>query len=225
MKQKLISGNHYLHAHMEGLFVNALGNAFWKDKHGKYLGANKNELDWLNLSTFDHLIGRDDREIMDLGPAHICRENDQKVLLSGNGMAFIEPPAQEKSKQRKQSCISYKVPLYNRHGKTIGTFGIGYELDSLHAEEAILKEISFLIGPAAEAIFKQNLFSLRQNKFGLSMRQLECLDLLAKGMTYKQIAANLGLSSRTIEHYIEAIKIKLNCESRHALIAKYMADC
>jgi DNA-binding CsgD family transcriptional regulator len=54
----------------------------------------------------------------------------------------------------------------------------------------------------------------------LSDRQLECLFLLMRGKTSKQIAAILELSPRTIETHIEDIKEKFNCQSKSELIEK-----
>lgn len=61
---------------------------------------------------------------------------------------------------------------------------------------------------------------LKSNRENLSERQLQCLLLIVKGMTVKQVGRELNLSPRTIEHYIEAIKNKLACFSRAELIAK-----
>ncbi len=47
----------------------------------------------------------------------------------------------------------------------------------------------------------------------LSVRENQCLQLLANGSNAKQIAQLLGLSPRTIEKYIETIKSKLQCHS------------
>lgn len=52
----------------------------------------------------------------------------------------------------------------------------------------------------------------------LSDQQTACLKLLAMGCTYKLIAKELGLSAKTVEHYLDAVKLKLNCESRSDLI-------
>ena len=54
----------------------------------------------------------------------------------------------------------------------------------------------------------------------LSKRQIECLFCLVKGMTIKEIAIELQLSPKTVEHYLTYIKFKLNCYSRSQLISK-----
>lgn len=54
----------------------------------------------------------------------------------------------------------------------------------------------------------------------LTNRQIECLLYLVKGMTIKEISKEMNLAPKTIEHYLDAVKIKLNCHSRSSLIAK-----
>ncbi|MFA6301706.1 MAG: helix-turn-helix transcriptional regulator [Legionella sp.] len=52
----------------------------------------------------------------------------------------------------------------------------------------------------------------------LTKQQTACLKQYAMGHSYKLIAINLGLSARTVEHYINAVKLKLHCETRAELI-------
>lgn len=51
----------------------------------------------------------------------------------------------------------------------------------------------------------------------LSKREKQCLILLKEGHTYHTIGLALGLSERTIEHYLESVKNKLNLETRTEL--------
>ena len=52
----------------------------------------------------------------------------------------------------------------------------------------------------------------------ITKQQTACLKYLAMGLTHKQIARELGLSQKTVEHYLDAVKTKLNCSSRADLI-------
>ncbi|KTD02790.1 helix-turn-helix transcriptional regulator [Fluoribacter gormanii] len=54
----------------------------------------------------------------------------------------------------------------------------------------------------------------------LSQRQIECARLLIIGKTAEEIAIILGLSKRTIEHYIDILKRKLNAHNKGLLITK-----
>jgi DNA-binding CsgD family transcriptional regulator len=49
----------------------------------------------------------------------------------------------------------------------------------------------------------------RKNKYFLTERECELLELIARGLTSKEIAHELSLSKRTIDHHREAIKQKL----------------
>jgi DNA-binding CsgD family transcriptional regulator len=55
----------------------------------------------------------------------------------------------------------------------------------------------------------------------LTVKQSECLKLLLKSYSAKEIARAMNLSHRTIEHYIEYLRGKLNCRNAKELIANY----
>lgn len=62
--------------------------------------------------------------------------------------------------------------------------------------------------------------SLGSHKVELTDRQTDCLLYLVKGMTIKEIAKELNLAPKTIEHYLTTVKTKLNCHSRSSLITR-----
>jgi DNA-binding CsgD family transcriptional regulator len=53
----------------------------------------------------------------------------------------------------------------------------------------------------------------------LSSRENQCLFFIIRGKTAKEIGNILGISYRTVEEYTQSIKNKLNCKSKHELIA------
>lgn len=56
-----------------------------------------------------------------------------------------------------------------------------------------------------------------KNLLLLSKREKECLVLFKQGYTYQSIGVHLGLSVRTVEHYIDSVKNKLGLETRSEL--------
>jgi ATP/maltotriose-dependent transcriptional regulator MalT len=58
----------------------------------------------------------------------------------------------------------------------------------------------------------------REHPAGLTERQAEVLDLLARGMTNAQIADHLVLSVRTVDHHVAAVLQKLGAASRHEAV-------
>lgn len=56
----------------------------------------------------------------------------------------------------------------------------------------------------------------------LSNQQSQCLRLLTHGKTSKEIATEMKLSYRTVEHYLERIKKLLGCSNNKELIIFYL---
>lgn len=54
----------------------------------------------------------------------------------------------------------------------------------------------------------------------LTKRQLECCSLLIAGKKAREISDALGLSVRTVEYYLDNVKLKLKCNNKAELIAK-----
>ena len=58
---------------------------------------------------------------------------------------------------------------------------------------------------------------------GLSLRELQCLRLVAHGKTDRQIGAAIGISSATAHEYVESAKSKLGAATRAESIALAVA--
>lgn len=59
--------------------------------------------------------------------------------------------------------------------------------------------------------------SFKGKHFLLSERQHQCLAMLGKGKSAKEIAKALKISFRTVETHIDNLKIKLDCNRKHDL--------
>lgn len=53
----------------------------------------------------------------------------------------------------------------------------------------------------------------------LTQREMEIAILLIQGWRYKPISEQLSLSIRTIEFYIQNIKLKFHCDNKKALVS------
>ncbi len=56
--------------------------------------------------------------------------------------------------------------------------------------------------------------STRENPAGLTRREMDVLELLAKGLRNTDIAERLYLSPKTVEHHVSAVLMKLQAATR-----------
>jgi DNA-binding CsgD family transcriptional regulator len=59
---------------------------------------------------------------------------------------------------------------------------------------------------------------------GLTPRQVGCLSLIAQGKTSIEIAQELGLTRRTVDHYVGDACARLGVRSRAHAVAKAIAQ-
>jgi len=91
--------------------------------------------------------------------------------------------------------------------------------NSLKFKEEFMKDLSLKKSNNSEImlIHKDN------NKvISLAPHQSKCLILLLDGNSSKSIANKLGLSARTVDHYLNAIRKILGCKNSKELIALYL---
>jgi len=188
---------------------NKLG-VFWKDTEGRYLGCNDMAAEMIMLPSRQEVVGRTDFDLpIRAEEAQWVREGDHlvKTLRRPSQFHYIVTLP-----QKKLEFITIKMPLFDAEGKITGIFGIDNFIDR-HSFQAILPLL-------AEAnCLTNNMQIIRPPTHSpLTKRQRDCLYYLARGMTAKQIAHQLNLSQRTVEHHLNTIKHKLNCHSRSELV-------
>lgn len=205
-----------LHSRIENLFINTGANVYWKANTGQYLGGNDSFFNLTTLPSHDDLTRATDKDLFWHDFAATMVHNDRLIIKNNEPQTFIEPSTTFGGKAIHY--LSHKAPLHSHKGKVIGTVGISYQLEDTSWDNEKLNVISLLLGELAANTARKFLLKRHQALYGLTKRQMECLYYLTKGMTIKQIAAQLALSHRTVEHYLEAIREKLGCASKWELI-------
>lgn len=96
-----------------------------------------------------------------------------------------------------------------RHALTADTFAAAWAAGrAMTLDEAIADALAVSLPSLARTV--------PENDFGLSPRQLDVLRLLAQGHSDRQIASELTISPRTVNHHVKAILTKLNVDNRTA---------
>jgi two-component system aerobic respiration control sensor histidine kinase ArcB len=131
--------------HVKDFIINqAIGNLYWKDTQGKYLGCNQAFVNSLGLSSSDEIIGKTDR---DLFLETLSEKQLQAIIYSDH---IVITTGQEKIIEEVSTCpdgkvvyyITRKVPLYDK-GKNI--FGLaGTSIDITKTKQAEIARREFL---------------------------------------------------------------------------------
>lgn len=182
-------------------------HSYWKDASGNMLGCNSRQAQTLNFSKADDIIGLSSFDLYNEKSAEQIALNDFETLESTNAKFFIEPA--DTRDGQEYIAISCKKPIYSQMGKKIGLMGASLVINAREYEERYFSH---------QSLFNND--RIPKNNDHLSPRQIQCLICLVQGMTQKQIAQKTRLSTRTVEHYLDTVKNKLNCATRYELISK-----
>ncbi len=114
--------------------------------------------------------------------------------------------------------------------KALAAGATGYLLKRLEPDELLqaIRDVYAGGSPMSNSIARKVVASFQKaNGAGekqnlLTVREQAVLDCLAKGLAYKQIGDQLGISINTIRAHLRHIYEKLHVQSRTAAVAKYL---
>ncbi len=163
---------------------------YWKDRSGKYLGCNELQAKNAGFESPNIMVNQTDNELGWVTPKTANQFKITNERIMQTQKAEFLIESAVLTDTTYIEAYSYKSPLV-LNNKILGIKGVSILLEKKFA----------VIHPS------------------LSSQQEECLYCLVQGMTIKQIARVMNLSPKTVEHYLEMIKNKLNCSSRYQLIS------
>lgn len=181
--------------------------------------VNHVDAELCGFNSVDEAVGKSCFHEFTKESIEITTRNDRLVMQSQELRISEENVILSKSNLNRPT-LSFKMPWYNHNNEVIGLFGC-----SIISGRHPLADSLSLIRSLGILNAAQDVTSISDNitETYLSKRQIQCATLLLAGMTTKDIAMQLNLSPRTIEHYIEMIKSKLECSNKTELIIKLSA--
>ena len=178
------------------LLLNKNCNIYCYDLNHKFICANKNLIE-----VFNELMGyRRDMDIIDKTPTEIHQQKGMEVVIQENNQVISTGKVMQFlnrvnfNNRRSMIFLTIKAPMYDDEKKIAGVFGVSQLLSIYDIELRIPVK--------------------------LTKREQECLTLLMRGKTAKEVAVSLNLSIRTIESYLNNLKYKFNCLSKSQLLKK-----
>lgn len=188
-------GNSDIHDKIQGVLQTLPGYVLIKDLDSRYLSSSPEMVPLLGYTDIQELVGSSDRE----NPVPASQRADE---FMAEDRALIE----------SQIPIT-RVGHFDYANET--EFSCIYHKWLIRDEQNNARAIVVFNQPF-KASTRVNIPG--KNFFNLSTQQVRCLDLLLQGYTYRNISEQLGLSLRTVESYVNEIKIKMNCRKKSQVI-------
>ncbi|MBX9586082.1 MAG: helix-turn-helix transcriptional regulator [Gammaproteobacteria bacterium] len=154
--------------------------------------------------------------------AHEFEVQDTYVIRTGKQLSDV--CFCEYANNSWKVLLGNKHPLFDENNKIVGMSGISIDITSckvMRSALLLLSDDDKLIGRKLNSL-NQFTYMLKEtyDDFGLNLRESEILFLLIRGKSAKEIGRKVDLSFRTVEKYLEQIKVKLNCSSKSELVEK-----
>jgi PAS domain S-box-containing protein len=240
-KQMLEEQKKIVESYLDSLLAHLPEHFYWTDLESRVLYCNEKQAKSLGFPNADALIGKNIYDVaVHLGwekeMAGKIRTNDIEVMKTGTSIVREETITLE-GKQRY--FLSYKNPLPDKEKNIIGIFGVTVDITERKKMEAELREAKEKAEAALQAkeiaetenrekskLLKNVLEELQEERYYLSgeyqgthltQREAQCLVCIAHGHSIKQIGKKLELSPRTVEVYLNRVKVKLKCNTKHLI--------
>lgn len=123
---------------------------------------------------------------------------------------------------RSLHFLSIKFPCYDAQQQLHGTLGLSIVLGEHPLAEAITQLTDLGLLPRNTSQDQQ--LKLNLGSITLTPREQECLEYTVKGFTAKEIAKKLLISPRTVEEYLNQLKVKLAVNTKQQMIQKVLSD-
>lgn len=111
---------------------------YFKDLNSRFIRINKAQANAFNLEEPCHAIGKTDSDFFTGEHAMQAFEDEQKIIRTGQSINLEE---RETHRDRSDTWVAtVKMPLLDREGDIIGTFGISRDITERKLAEAALNE-------------------------------------------------------------------------------------
>lgn len=215
----MLNEDSYFDFAVKPLFDSLPGFLGCKDRNSKFIYANQSYAQLTGLLNPEDVVGRTDFDFPcdTIKCAEVFQAQDQKVMQSANIMKIIDVHRFADGQWRIIS--TRKFPLFNSKKEIMGVVFQGLDITNDKTMEMAFNLYQGDRHQTQKSYVQGQLYGDVQ----LSNRQSEVLFYLMRGKTIKRIAAILGVSPRTVDEYLEQLRLKFNVHNKHDLIDKAFA--
>lgn len=115
-----------------------------KDREGRFVTVNKPFLDYHGLKDESEVVGKDDRDFHPLVMAKAYREEDRRVMRSGETLPG-EIWLVHQQRKWPRWYVSTKSPILAANGKVIGLVGAMYRIEAPEERAGLFQELTHVV--------------------------------------------------------------------------------
>jgi len=201
------------------LFSQFPGYLFLKDRSHRFILCNQNYANVLGLESYEDIQGLYDSDLpwsQDENELYI--QDDIVVMDSKNAaLNIIESQTDDVG---ARPIITSKYPILSKNGCSMGVLGIFYYPSEMQRDSVLISQISDRVDDILKLDRKKSYaIKLESNEIvTMSFYEVVTSMYLVLGYSAKMIALHLSKSVRTVEHYVEDLRRKLNVGNKYLLV-------
>ena len=208
---------------LEDLLLQLPGVVFWQDADSVFAGCNEEAFRLFGFKSAEQMIGNTpfDFRCQAAESADRFVEQDKQVVRTQSMLKLLI--IDTFSHERTIAYLVTKKPIILQQKLTgIIVHGVQIPANSLLKMSLKLAEVD-VCRQQDKMPQKSYILVDQYGDIGITKRESECLFCLLRGKSIPEIANILQLSKRTVESYIDHIKMKMNCYSQAELCEKSVA--
>jgi DNA-binding CsgD family transcriptional regulator len=176
--------------------------------------------------------------VFDLKCRLLCSNHKGRVLYIGESTNGPRQPSPDIAFDIKRLCFRLK-----KLADSIGTDGAAfdrlngppivvtsndqhYRLEGSLLADEVTHRTCLLVKVTPEESKKPGKpnFAHYRSQYGLTLRELQILELLSKGASYKEISYSLSISFHTVRDHVKHIRFKLHTDGKFGILARLIEE-
>jgi PAS domain S-box-containing protein len=150
---------------LRSLLNSSQDHIYFKDLESRFIKCSQRQAERYRAKSVEDVIGKTDRDFFDEEHAHKALADEQEIIRTGRPMFDKVERVLRKGEDKVAWSLTNKMPLRNKAGEIIGTFGISKDITALKLVEAELAAERDLLGMLMENSPDMIYFKDRESRF------------------------------------------------------------
>ncbi|HXC99215.1 MAG TPA: PAS domain-containing protein, partial [Verrucomicrobiae bacterium] len=135
---------------LRSLLNSSQDHIYFKDLESRFIKCSQRQAERYKAKSVADVIGKTDRDFFDEEHARKALADEQEIIRTGRPMLDRVERVMRKGEERVAWSLTNKMPLRNKAGEIVGTFGISKDITAMKLVEAELAAERDLLGMLME---------------------------------------------------------------------------